>query len=73
MTADRRAIELNFSWLEPDRVAGSRGPRSRDDLLNLAGIGILAIVRLASEGETGLTTVDLERLGLDDCYEPVTD
>ena len=64
---------MNFSWIEQDRIAGCRGPRSDSDLVFLASSGIGALVRLAHENETGVSRADVEAHGLEDCYEPVPD
>jgi hypothetical protein len=71
--ANDRAVSLNFSWIEEGLVAGCRGPRTDVDLAWLADFGIRALVRLASEEETGLRVSDVEHQGIRDCYEPVTD
>ncbi len=64
---------MNFSWLEDGLIAGCRGPRTDADLAFLASIGIRALVRLAAEEESGLTTIDVARNRIRDCYEPVPD
>src|SRR6266481_4027095 len=68
-----QAIAMNFSWIEPDRVAGCRGPRTCEDLRFLYSVGIRALVRLADEKETGMSSADVVKSGLEDCYEPVED
>jgi atypical dual specificity phosphatase len=70
---DTRAMALNFSWLEEGLVAGCRGPRTDEDLALLGSLGVEALVRLAAEAETGLTSADVERNAIRDCYEPVPD
>lgn len=70
---DDRAVGLNFSWLEGGLVAGCRAPRTDADLMDLFELGIRALVRLASEEETGLVRRDVERHGIRDFYEPVSD
>lgn len=71
--SDRYTVAMNFSWLEEGSLAGCRGPRSDQDLQFLASKGIKALVRLAYAGETGVTSQNLERKGMKDCYEPVRD
>jgi atypical dual specificity phosphatase len=66
-------MALNFSWLEEGLVAGCRGPRTDKDLALLRSVGVRALVRLAGEAETGLTSADVERNAIRDCYEPVPD
>jgi atypical dual specificity phosphatase len=66
-------IAMNFGWLEHGKVAACRGPRSQKDLEFLASEGIKALVRLALEDETGLTSQDVQATGIKDCYEPVQD
>lgn len=70
---DERAAALNFSWIEDSLVAGCSGPRTDKGLGSLAEFGVRALVRLASEKETGLDGLDVERHGIRDCYEPVPD
>ena len=67
------SVAMNFSWIEEDRIAGCRGPRSDKDLAFLTSSGIGALVRLAHEEETGIAKADVEAHGLEDCYEPVPD
>jgi len=70
---DSRITGLNFSWLEEGRVAGCRGPRTDGDLAFLRSLGVKALVRLASNEESGLASADVQRSGIHDCYEPVHD
>ncbi len=67
------SVAMNFGWLEQDRIAGCRGPRSDNDLAFLASKRIKALVRLAHEEETGIFTADVDANGIEDCYEPVPD
>jgi atypical dual specificity phosphatase len=67
------ASSMNFSWIENGRVAGCRGPRTRDDLAFLRSRGIRALVRLAYEEETGMTKRKVEAEKIEDFYEPVRD
>ncbi len=71
--SDQYAIKMNFGWLEDGHLAGCRGPRSDKDLAFLASRGIRALVRLAYEEETGITSHNVEQNGMEDCYEPVED
>lgn len=74
MSDERSGMEaMNFSWLDQGVIAGRRGPRTEEDLTFLHSIGIRALVRLAFEEESGLTSLDVERSGIRDCYEPVPD
>jgi len=70
---DSRVMALNFSWLEAGLVAGCRGPRTDEDLALLRRLTVQALVRLAPEEESGLTSRDVERKAIRDCYEPVPD
>jgi atypical dual specificity phosphatase len=70
---DDQKVAMNFSWLEPDRIAGCRGPRTYEDLQFLYSVGIRALVRLAYEKETGMSAADVAKNGIEDCYEPVED
>jgi len=67
------SVAMNFSWVEQDRIAGCRGPRSDKDLAFLTSAGIRALVRLAHEHETGISKADVEAHGLEDCHEPIPD
>lgn len=67
------SVAMNFSWVEQNRIAGCRGPRSDKDLGFLVSMGIQALVRLAHEEETGICAADVESHGIEDCYEPVPD
>lgn len=64
---------MNFGWLEDGSVAECRGPRTDADLQFLVTVGIAALVRLAHENETGITTSDVQDHGIEDLYEPVKD
>lgn len=64
---------LNLCWIIPGSLAGCRGPRSRNELDDLRGLGVRALVRLASRRESAVTGSDVERSGLRDCHEPVKD
>ncbi len=66
-------VTLNFSWLEEGAVAGCRGPRTDEEIAFLRSLGVRALVRLAPERETGLTSEDVQRGNIRDCYEPVSD
>jgi atypical dual specificity phosphatase len=67
------AAAMNFSWVEEGLLAGCRGPRTDADLGFLARVGIHSLVRLAHEDETGISSEDLGRFDISDCYEPVLD
>jgi len=58
---------VNFSWVIPNILAGSKGPVFRDDLLYLKVKGVRAIVRMEEE------TVSGEEIGLIDLAEFVPD
>ena len=58
---------MNFSWIIPNSLAGSRGPVSRDDLLYLKVKGVKALVRMEKE------TISGEEIGLVDLAEVVPD
>lgn len=67
------AIAMNFAWFEDGRVAACRGPRTERELSFLVSTGIRALVRLAHEEETGISSAEVLAGGLVDCYEPVKD
>jgi atypical dual specificity phosphatase len=66
-------VSLNFSWVIEKKLAGSRGPRSNQDLLWLKEQGIGALVRLIVADEAWVTCRHVNDLGLEDYNEPVRD
>ncbi len=70
---DEGAIAMNFSWIEEKRVAGCRGPRTKEHLTFLHSSGVRSLVRLAHEDEIGISSADVSESGLEDFYEPVED
>ncbi len=66
-------VGLNFSWVIEGEVAGSRGPRSKADLLSLKEQGIGALVRLVETDEAYVTADDVRETGLEDYNEPIPD
>jgi atypical dual specificity phosphatase len=67
------AVSLNLSWVIENKLAGSRGPRSKQDLLTLKQQGIGALVRLVEADEAYVTTKDVNDSELEDYNEPVRD
>jgi atypical dual specificity phosphatase len=65
--------DLNFSWLIESELAGSRGPRSKDDLISLKERGVRALVRLVESDEAWVTEKEVNDAGLEDYNEPVRD
>jgi atypical dual specificity phosphatase len=63
--------EMHFGWVIEDRLAGCRGPKTRDDLKYLKGKGIRALVRL--ERKTKVTSKQIREIGLVDYLEHVKD
>jgi len=66
-------MSLNFSWVMDHKLAGSRGPRSKQDLMSLTEQGVGALVRLVEPGEAWVTTKDVNDAGMEDYNEPVQD
>jgi len=64
---------LNFSWVIDGRLGGSRGPRSKADLIALKREGVGAIVRLVESSEALVTSRDVHEAGLEDYCMPVHD
>jgi atypical dual specificity phosphatase len=64
---------MNLVWLEADRLAACRGPRSVDDLSELRRIGIGAVVRLADIDEQMVSSAEVHGAGMDDLAVPVED
>ena len=64
---------LNFSWVTKGRLAGHQAPWSIDDLAWLKKQGIKALVRMAEKNKAMVSAMQVEGLGLRDCYEPVGD
>lgn len=65
--------QLNLSWVIDEKLAGHQAPSSEQDLMWLKEQGILALVRMAEKDRARVNRVQIERLGLSDCHEPVTD
>jgi atypical dual specificity phosphatase len=59
---------LNFSWIIDGTIAGHAAPKSDDDLAWLKAQGVRALLRMT---ESHITTAQLEKMGITDCYEPV--
>jgi atypical dual specificity phosphatase len=66
-------MNLNFSWVVDNKLAGSRGPRSRSDLITLKQKGVGALVRLVESHESWVTSKEINEVGLEDYNEPVQD
>jgi len=66
-------MNLNFSWLIDGKLAGSRTPRSKSDLISLRELGLGALVRLVEPHESEVTAEDVHEAGLQDYNEPVRD
>ena len=66
-------MRLNFSWVIDGKLAGSRGPRSRSDLIALKQQGVGALVRLVEPYEAWVTSKEVSEAGLEDYNEPVPD
>lgn len=64
---------MNFSWVVDNKLAGSRGPRSKSDLISLKQRGIGALVRLVEPHEAWVTSKEVMEVGLQDYNEPVPD
>jgi atypical dual specificity phosphatase len=64
---------LNFSWVIDGKLAGSRGPRSKQELKVLKEQGVRALVRLIEPYEAWVTAKDVQNAGLEDYNEPVPD
>jgi len=63
----------NFSWVIPGQLAGCAGPSGDEDLAFLREKGIKLIVRLAEEEKAKVTTLQVNKAGLDDLHEPIPD
>ena len=66
-------MRLNFSWVIDRKLAGSRGPRSRSDLIALKQLGVGALVRLVEPYEAWVTSKEINEVGLEDYNEPIPD
>jgi atypical dual specificity phosphatase len=69
----RNIMSLNLSWVINGKLAGSRGPRSKQDLLFVKEHGLGALVRLVEIDEALVTSQDVNNVGLEDYHEPVRD
>lgn len=65
--------KLNFSWVIEGKLAGHQAPASEQDIAWLKSKGILALVRMAEKNKAKINCIQVERLGLTDCNEPVSD
>jgi atypical dual specificity phosphatase len=66
-------MNMNFTWVIEDRLAGSMGPRSGADLVSLKHQGVGALVRLVEPDEARVTSKEVNDVGLEDYNEPVRD
>ena len=64
---------MNFSWVVDNKLGGSRGPRSKSDLVALKQRGVGALVRLVESYEAWVTSKEVNEAGLEDYNEPVPD
>jgi atypical dual specificity phosphatase len=63
----------NFSWLIENKLAGHSAPESEADLIWLETRGIKALVRMTEKELAKVSTIQVQKIGLLDCYEPVND
>ncbi len=70
---EMRIVSLNLSWVVDRKLAGSRGPRSKEDLMTLREQGLRTLVRLVEPNEAWVTGRDVNQAGLEDYNEPVPD
>ena len=73
MRPDRESDAMNFSWVEDERIAGCRCPRTPKDFRFLRRKGIKLLVRLASEAETAISSREVKDSKIQDFYEPLED
>jgi len=66
-------MSMNFSWVFEKKLAGSRGPRCKYDLIALKQQGVGALVRLVEPHEAWVKSKDVKEIGLEDYNEPVPD
>jgi atypical dual specificity phosphatase len=66
-------MNLNFAWVIEGKLAGSRGTRTKEDLMVLKSQGVGALVRLVEVDEACVTARDVNNSGLEDYNEPVRD
>ena len=64
---------LNFTWVIPGKLAGHQAPSCEKDLAWLKQQGILALVRMAEKYKTEVSSLQIDKLGMWDCHEPVID
>lgn len=67
------ASELNFSWVLEGKLAGCAGPVLPAHLEFLASQGVRALMRLAGRNEGVFDHKEIERFGIEDFHEPVSD
>jgi atypical dual specificity phosphatase len=66
-------MDLEFSWVIDGELAGSRGPRSQQDLVWLRQQKVGTLVRLVQSREARVDATDVKNAGMEDYNEPVPD
>jgi atypical dual specificity phosphatase len=64
---------LSFSWVVAGKLGGHQAPSSEQDLISLKKQGILALVRMIESDKADISSNQIDKLGMSDCHEPVTD
>ena len=62
----------HFSWVLPEKLAGSEGP-DLEGLRFFRGQGIKHVVRLAERKKAHVAAKDVNSLGMSDFHEPIVD
>ena len=71
--ANNNKVDLNFSWVVGDKLAGCRIPLDKDEVEYLQQQGVDVLIRVVEQHLTGIPRSLLERSGIEEYNEPVAD
>ena len=71
--ANNNKVDLNFSWVVGDKLAGCRIPLDEDEVGYLRQQGVDVLIRVVEQHLTGIPRSLLEQFGIEEYNEPVTD
>ena len=71
--ANNNKVDLNFSWVVGDKLAGCRIPLDQDEVGYLRQQGVDVLIRVVEQHLTGIPRSLLEQFGIEEYNEPVTD
>ena len=64
---------LDFTWIINGKLAGHQAPSCELDLAWLKQQGVLALVKMAEQLKAEVNNIQINKLGMWDCHEPVPD